>query len=130
MISVAALKTAGASCAPSGRVWFFDGTHGLGVDCILTPLRGWASQDLIGEDEDGAGEIGFEGGLVIVAGEDAILPNEQVGILVGELVPVGDGAAGHALADQEKVRMGDGLVIELRLAAGGGKALQRGGEVF
>ena len=90
------------------------------------------SAELVGEEEDGAGQVGFERGFFIVTSEDSVFPDEQIGVAAAEFVPVINARAGggacHALADEEAISVGDGLVIEAGLATGGGVALQRGGE--
>src|ERR1700722_15892796 len=81
---------------------------------------------LVGKQENGAGEIGLQRFFAIVASQDAVFPDEEVGVFVREEVPIGCGTSGHALADQEKVSVSDGLVVETRLAASCREALQCG----
>src|SRR5580700_6020663 len=101
------------------------------------------SEALVREEEDGASEVGSQRRFVIIARENSVLPGQQVGVAAGEVVPVGDariggaridglrvdgGSACHALTDDEKVSVRDGLVVELRLTAGSCVALQGGGK--
>src|SRR5258706_2290750 len=72
------------------------------------------SQALIGKNEGVPGELGIERLLAVKSCQYAAFPNEQVGVVSGELLPcLGTPGAGHALANQKQVRPGDGLVVEL-----------------
>src|SRR5205823_11636358 len=83
----------------------------------------------IRENEDAAGEIGFQRGVLIVAIQDSILPDKQIWISAGELFPVNFCCEmSHAFADQKEICAGDGLVIELSFAVSGGELLQGGGK--
>src|ERR1019366_8563965 len=85
------------------------------------------SPALIGEDEGVAGEIGVERLLTIEGCEHVALPDEQIGIVRGEFFPgLGGSEAGDALANQDEVGPGDGLMIELRLPLCCSETLQGG----
>src|SRR3984957_4053088 len=86
------------------------------------------STQLVGQEEDASGQIGLQRRLPIVAAENPIFPDQQVGIAAGKFVPVIAGQAvgetRHARANQEEVSVSDGFVVTLRLAAGRSKAFQ------
>src|SRR5258708_36677433 len=72
------------------------------------------SQALIGKNEGVPGELGIERLLAVKSCQYAAFPNEQVGVVSGELFPgLGTPAAGDALANQKQVRQGDVLAVEL-----------------
>src|SRR5580700_930773 len=75
------------------------------------------------KQEHGSREIRFQRCFPVVATEDAIFPDQQIGVMASELLPLRTLGAHHAFADQEKIRAGDGFVVELRLAARGGELL-------
>src|SRR5258708_34131011 len=72
------------------------------------------SQALIGKNEGVPGELGIERLLAVKSCQYAAFPNEQVGVVSGELFPgLGTPGAGDALGNQKQGRPGDGLVVEL-----------------
>src|ERR1017187_1812777 len=85
------------------------------------------SPALVGENEGVAGELGVERLLTIEGCEHAALPDEQIGITLGEFFPgLGGAGAGDALANQKQVGPSDGLVVELRLPLCCSETLQGG----
>ena len=47
-----------------------------------------SSEDFVRKEEGGAGEIGLQRFVVIVAREDSIFPNQKVGITRSKLLPI------------------------------------------
>src|ERR1700737_4010705 len=92
------------------------------------PPRTRSSKKIIGEDEYGSRKVRFQRRLAVVAVQDSVLPGKQVGILEGELFPAGTVGASHPFADQEKIRAGDGLIVQLCFSPRGGKSLQGAGK--
>ena len=64
-----------------------------------------ASTALIGEQENGPRQIRFQRVRLVVASQNAVFPDQQIGIVSCELVPIRRRLPRHTLADQKEVRM-------------------------
>jgi hypothetical protein len=86
----------------------------------------------VGQHENFSSQFRFQSRVTIVASEEAVFPDEKIGIVARKLLPTDIPGACHAFVDQEKIRAGDGFMVELRFAVGDceffqgtGKSLQR-----
>src|SRR5882762_1962820 len=83
---------------------------------------------LVREDEDGSCQLRFQCGFPVVPIQDAVCPHQKIRILTGKFIPIPALRSGHTFANQEEVCVGDGLVVELCLPAGGGESFQGRGK--
>ncbi len=79
---------------------------------------------LVRKDEDGSCQLRFQCGLPVVTIQDAVFPHQKIRILTGKYIPIRALRSGHTFANQEEVCVRDGLVVALRLPAGGGEPFQ------
>jgi hypothetical protein len=70
----------------------------------------------IGQKKNFSGQFRFQSRVTIVAIEDAVFPDEKIGIVVSEIGPIGIPGACHTFVDQEEIRAGDSFVVELGFA--------------
>src|SRR5260370_1264373 len=66
---------------------------------------------LVGKHKYASCQVGFEGGLAVIAAENAVFPDEQIGVAVRKLFPFFARRERHALADQEEICAGDGFIV-------------------
>ena|SRR5947209_7970719 len=72
-----------------------------------------------------AREIRFQRLWLVIPIQNAIFPNQQIGVLVCEFLPVSGCAQRHPFANEEQICIGDGLVVQLRFAHAGRELLKR-----